>query len=100
MKKICLFVTIGLCSWLGWKLGASWGIMTAYWISFFGSLLGVYLGCFINRRFLDYWLFRTRYEITWPFPSISLRILMPFRGQLWPCLFLTTALICFYCSLG
>jgi cytosine/uracil/thiamine/allantoin permease len=54
MKKICLFISISLCSWLGWEAGASWGIMTAYWISFFGSLLGVILGVLINRRFLDF----------------------------------------------
>jgi|GEM_PF-607916 len=54
MKKICLFISISLCSWLGWEAGASWGIMTAYWISFVGSLLGVILGVLINRKFLDY----------------------------------------------
>jgi len=54
MKKLVLFLSISICSWLGWKLGSSFGIMTAYWISFVGSLLGVFLGVFINRRFLEY----------------------------------------------
>ena len=54
MKKICLFIAISLFSWLGWKLGASFGIMTAYWLSFIGSLVGVVAGCLVNQRFLDY----------------------------------------------
>lgn len=33
MKAICLFFSVSLCSWLGWELGASYGIMIAYWIS-------------------------------------------------------------------
>jgi len=35
--------------------------------------------------------FRTRYEITWPFPFVSLRSLMPFRERPRPCYFMTTA---------
>jgi len=54
MKKICLLLSISIGGWLGWKLGASWGIMTAYWISFIGSLIGVVIGVFLNCRFLDY----------------------------------------------
>ena len=54
MKKICLFLTISITGWLGWKLGESFGIMTAYWCSFGGSLLGVVLGWVINRKYLDY----------------------------------------------
>lgn len=54
MKKICLLVAITLCSWLGWMLGDSFGIMTAYLMSFAGSLAGVFLGCFINRQYLNY----------------------------------------------
>ena len=53
MKKIILILTISLCGWLGWKVGASLGIMTAYWLSFAGSIAGVFVGCFINRRYLD-----------------------------------------------
>lgn len=53
MKKICLFTAISIFGWFGWKLGEPFGIMTAYWISFVGSLIGVFAGCFINRRYLD-----------------------------------------------
>ena len=53
MKAICLFFSVSLCSWIGWELGASYGIMIAYWISFIGSLLGVFLGIFIYKRFLE-----------------------------------------------
>lgn len=54
MKKISLILSITICSWLGWQLGSGWGIMTAYWISFVGSLIGVVLGVYINRKFLDF----------------------------------------------
>jgi hypothetical protein len=53
MRKISLIMTITLFSWLGWNLGESYGLMTAYWMSFGGSLVGVFVGCFINRRYLD-----------------------------------------------
>jgi hypothetical protein len=53
MKKISLIMTITLLSWFGWKLGESFGLMTAYWLSFVGSLAGVFVGCFINRKYLD-----------------------------------------------
>jgi hypothetical protein len=36
-------------------------------------------------------LLRTRYEITWPFPSVSLWSLMPFRERPRSCYFMTTA---------
>mgnify|MGYP003605476729 FL=1 len=53
MKAICLFFSVSLCSWIGWELGASYGIMIAYWISFIGSLLGIFLGILIYKRFLE-----------------------------------------------
>jgi uncharacterized membrane protein SpoIIM required for sporulation len=52
MKKICLIFTISLFGWLGWKLGAPLGIMGAYLLSFAGSLVGVFVGYFINQRYL------------------------------------------------
>ncbi len=52
MKKIFLFITTSLGSWLGWKLGASYGIMTAYWLSVVGSVVGVVAGVKFNSRFL------------------------------------------------
>jgi len=35
--------------------------------------------------------FRSRYEITWPFILISLRLLMPLQSTRWPCYFFTAA---------
>lgn len=52
MKKICLLVSITLCSWLGWWLGDQFGMMTAYLLSFVGSILGVFVGCRLNRDYL------------------------------------------------
>ena len=53
MKKIVLLLSITIFGWIGWWLGARFGIMTAYFISFAGSLIGVYIGCRINRDYLD-----------------------------------------------
>ncbi len=33
-------------------MGEPYGLMTAYWIGFGGSLAGVFVGCLINRRYL------------------------------------------------
>jgi len=53
MRKICLFVFITLGGSLGWWLGDSFGVMTAYCISVLGSVAGVLVGCAFNRRYLD-----------------------------------------------
>jgi hypothetical protein len=53
MKKLCLFIFITLGGCLGWWLGASFGLMTAYFLSVVGSLGGVLVGCAINRRYLS-----------------------------------------------
>ena len=52
MKKIILLGSITIFSWMGWLLGDRFGIMTAYLLSFAGSLVGVYVGCRINRDYL------------------------------------------------
>jgi len=52
MKKIVLFISITIFGWIGWWLGAHIGIMTAYLISFVGSLLGGYVGVRINQNYL------------------------------------------------
>ena len=44
MKKIILLTSITIFSWLGWMLGDRFGLMTAYLLSFAGSLVGVYVG--------------------------------------------------------
>ncbi len=53
MKKLCLFICITVGGSIGWWLGDSFGVMTAYFISLIGSLAGVVVGCIINRRYLD-----------------------------------------------
>jgi hypothetical protein len=58
-------------------------------LSEFCKLICPEMFCRLVLQFLC--LFRSRYEITRPFLSISLGLLMPFRVYLWPCYFLTTA---------
>ena len=53
MKKLILLLSISIFSWIGWEMGKRFGVMTAYWISFVGSLIGVYIGCRINRDYLS-----------------------------------------------
>ena len=53
MKKIVLLASITIFSWVGWLLGDRFGIMTAYLLSFAGSLIGVYLGVKVNRNYLE-----------------------------------------------
>lgn len=53
MKKIILFLSISVFGWVGWWLGARFGIMTAYLISMATSLLGVVVGVLFNRKYLE-----------------------------------------------
>jgi len=53
MKKLCLFTFITLGGYLGWWLGESFGLMTAYFLSVVGSLAGVLAGCTVNRNYLN-----------------------------------------------
>ena len=53
MKKLVLFLCITIFSWLGWMLGDRFGLMTAYFMSVGGSLVGVLIGCKINRDYLN-----------------------------------------------
>jgi len=53
VKKLCLFISVSLGGYLGWWIGASFGLMTAYFLSVVGSLAGVLVGCSINRRYLS-----------------------------------------------
>ena len=50
MKKIILLTSITIFSWLGWMLGDRFGVMTAYVMSFGGSLVGVYVGVKIKAN--------------------------------------------------
>ncbi len=53
MKKLSLLIFISVGGYAGWRLGASFGSMTAYFISLMGSLAGVVVGCIFNRKYLD-----------------------------------------------
>ena len=53
MKKLVLLLSITLFSWIGWSMGERFGLMTAYVVSVVGSLVGVYIGCRINRDYLN-----------------------------------------------
>ena len=53
MKKIVLLSSITIFSWVGWLMGEQFGMMTAYLLSFAGSLIGVYAGVKANRNYLE-----------------------------------------------
>jgi len=53
MKKIIILLSVTLFSWLGWMLGEHFGAITAYLFSFIGSLIGVIIGCRVNRDYLS-----------------------------------------------
>ena len=53
MKKIILLTSITVFSWLGWAMGDHFGLMTAYLLSFVGSLVGVYFGVKLNSRLVE-----------------------------------------------
>jgi len=50
-----LFITIGIFvfGWLGWWIGSRFGFTTAYFLSFAGSLIWVYVGWRVNRDFSE-----------------------------------------------
>jgi hypothetical protein len=52
LGKIVLIVSVTICSWLGWKLGEDLGMMSAYLLSFIGSLAGVVGGWWFNKNYL------------------------------------------------
>ena len=53
MRKLCIFIGVTVFSWVGWWLGAKFGVMTAFILSGAGSLLGVYVGWRIHRDYLE-----------------------------------------------
>ncbi|MGE9291307.1 MAG: hypothetical protein ACQKBT_09985 [Puniceicoccales bacterium] len=53
MKKICLFSAVFALSYAGWAVGQRVGVMTAFGLSFAGSVLGVFVGWWINERYFD-----------------------------------------------
>ena len=51
MNKLMIFIGMTVGSYIGWEIGAYFGMMTAYIISGIGSLIGVYVGWKINRDY-------------------------------------------------
>lgn len=52
MRKIVMIASVTLFSWLGWMLGEELGMITAYMLSFVGSLVGVVTGWWFNKTWL------------------------------------------------
>ena len=50
--KLCIFVGINIGGYVGWILGEHIGLLTAYFVSGFGSLVGVYAGWRLARQYL------------------------------------------------
>jgi hypothetical protein len=50
--KLLIFVGINVGGYAGWVLGEGLGTMTAFFLSGAGSILGVYAGWWVARRFL------------------------------------------------
>ena len=51
--KLLIFVGVNVFGALGWWLGESYGIGTAFIASGIGSLVGVYVGWLIARKIFD-----------------------------------------------
>jgi hypothetical protein len=51
MNKLFIFVGMMIFGWVGWAIGARFGIMTAFILSCVGSIAGIYLGWRINRDY-------------------------------------------------
>ena len=52
MNKLCIFIGVTVFGWLGWWIGARFGVMTGYVLSSLGSIVGVYVGWRINRDYM------------------------------------------------
>jgi len=50
--KFLIFVGVNVGGFAGWELGEPFGVMTAFFISGFGSMVGVYAGWWVARRYL------------------------------------------------
>ncbi len=53
IKPLVLMIAVMLGAWLGWLLGRSWGIMTAYFIAVAGASAGLYIGRRIQHQMDD-----------------------------------------------
>jgi hypothetical protein len=50
--KLLIFVGMNVFGALGWWIGERFGIMTAFFASGIGSMVGVYAGWWTARRYL------------------------------------------------
>ena len=53
MKKLCLIIGVTAFGWIGWWIGAKIGFITAYVLSIFAGMVGVYVGLRIYRDYLS-----------------------------------------------
>ena len=51
--KLIIFISLNVFGAIGWSLGEPYGLMTAFFLSGLGSILGVYLGWKLARRLLE-----------------------------------------------
>ena len=50
--KLCIFVGMNIGGYIGWEFGDHFGMMTAFFVSSLGSVLGVYAGWKVAREYL------------------------------------------------
>ena len=50
--KLCIFVGVNLGGFAGWEIGDRFGTMTAFLLSGAGSVVGVFAGWWVARRYL------------------------------------------------
>lgn len=53
MYKFCIFVGMTAFGWLGWWVAEDFGLMTAFLCSSLGSMIGVFIGWWINRKYFE-----------------------------------------------
>ena len=53
MTRLCIFLGTTILGWVGWWLGERFGMTTAFLLSGFGSLIGVYAGWRIARDYFE-----------------------------------------------
>lgn len=50
--KLCIFIGVNVGGWAGWTVCENLGVMTAFIGSGVGSVLGVYFGWLVARKYL------------------------------------------------
>lgn len=51
--KLCIFVGLNVGGYIGWVLGEPYGLWMAFGLSSVGTVLGVYGGWKLARRYLE-----------------------------------------------